>query len=316
MNALPTLRERLSGGLLGLLVGDAFGVPYEFHPPHDLPPRDQLTFVPPPGFHRAHAGVPPGTWSDDGAQALALLASLLDCGHFDAEDFGRRLVAWYDHGAYAMGGVVFDVGIQTGRAIHALQRGAPAASAGSSDENANGNGSLMRVLPLVDVAPGERRGAGRRRPRAVARHTRPRALAGLLCAVLLVGTAHTRRHVPDAWGAAVSTLRGIYRPASPETAELEFHIRPDDPPDGRGNGYVVDCLRSAQGAVLAGAYAEVVTAAVALGHDTDTTACVAGGIAGLRDGVGAIPQPWRAQLRGMELVAPLLERLLAWRGTI
>jgi ADP-ribosylglycohydrolase len=60
----------------------------------------------------------------------------------------------------------------------------------------------------------------------------------------------------------------------------------------------------------AGTYEQVVKAAVALGHDTDTTACVAGGLAGIRDGVGAIPQRWRDQLRGQELVEPLLQQLL------
>jgi ADP-ribosylglycohydrolase len=51
-------------------------------------------------------------------------------------------------------------------------------------------------------------------------------------------------------------------------------------------------------------------AAIALGNDTDTTACLAGGIAGLRDGIEAIPQRWRDGLRGKELSAPLLDRLL------
>jgi ADP-ribosylglycohydrolase len=57
-------------------------------------------------------------------------------------------------------------------------------------------------------------------------------------------------------------------------------------------------------------YERVVKTAVSLGHDTDTTACVAGGIAGLRDGVGAIPVRWREGLRGQELYQPLLRALL------
>ena len=77
----------VEAGLIGLLVGDALGVPYEFHRPDGLPPRDRIEMDPPPGFRRAHAGVPPGTWSDDGAQALVLLDSLLandglDLAHF------------------------------------------------------------------------------------------------------------------------------------------------------------------------------------------------------------------------------------------
>ena len=116
----------------------------------------------------------------------------------------------------------------------------------------------------------------------------------------------------DAWNAAVATLRGMWPASSPERAELEFHIQPDDSTPGGGSGYVVDCLRSAHQVVEANAsYEAVVKAAVLLSHDTDTTACVAGGIAGIRNGIGDIPQRWRASLRGQELFTPLLDRLLA-----
>lgn len=81
MTQIITTRERITGGVWGLLVGDALGVPYEFHAPENLPPKSQIEMQPPVGFRRAHAGVPVGTWSDDGAQALALLASLLDLFH-------------------------------------------------------------------------------------------------------------------------------------------------------------------------------------------------------------------------------------------
>jgi ADP-ribosylglycohydrolase len=57
-----------------------------------------------------------------------------------------------------------------------------------------------------------------------------------------------------------------------------------------------------------------VRAAIALGNDTDTTACVAGGLAGIRDGIAAIPGHWMHQLRGKELAEPLLGQLLAHDG--
>ncbi|WP_212648335.1 ADP-ribosylglycohydrolase family protein [Deinococcus hopiensis] len=70
MNSAPPGRsERISGGLIGLLIGDALGVPYEFHGPCAITPFPQIEFEPPAGFQRPRAGVPPGTWSDDGAQA-------------------------------------------------------------------------------------------------------------------------------------------------------------------------------------------------------------------------------------------------------
>ena len=100
--------------------------------------------------------------------------------------------------------------------------------------------------------------------------------------------------------------------ATQERAELEQVIRPDQPPEGHGSGYVVDSLQSARWALQAGTYEQAVKAAISLGHDTDTTACIAGGIAGIRDGIGAIPQRWRVQLRATELVEPLVDRLKKW----
>src|SRR5687767_8006785 len=133
----------------GLLVGDALGVPYEFHHPGTIPPIEEIELEPPAGFSRSHADVPPGTWSDDGAQALCLLASLQYCGRLDVEDLMRRLTNWYELGYMAAGGLVFDVGIQTSIALRSFRAGTPAAECGPRGERDNGNGSLMRVLPLA-----------------------------------------------------------------------------------------------------------------------------------------------------------------------
>ena len=120
------MAERIEGGIWGLLIGDAVGVPYEFHPPEALPPSAQLEMEPPVGFARAHATVPPGTWSDDGAQALCLLRSLLDKARFDEADFAAKLLAWRERGYLAVDGRVFDIGTQTARALDRLRQGTPA----------------------------------------------------------------------------------------------------------------------------------------------------------------------------------------------
>jgi ADP-ribosylglycohydrolase len=310
---MPNLRERLEGGLLGLLIGDALGVPYEFHAPEALPPLVDIEMTPPPGFPRAHARVPPGTWSDDGAQALILLASLLDHAALDVRDFGERLVAWYQSGYMAVDQDVFDVGIQTSDAIRRMIAGTPADRAGRTDEHANGNGSLMRVLPLAlwhrgtDAALVE----DAHRQSSVT-HGHPRAQ--VCCALYCLWARRILQDAADPWNNAVAALRDIYGRGSQAYDELESAVRPDDPPEGHGSGYVVDSLRSARWALQAGDYEQVVKAAIALGHDTDTTACIAGGIAGMRDGVAAIPERWRLRLRGQELVAPLLSRLAQWHG--
>lgn len=305
---MPTLRERIEGGIIGLLVGDALGVPYEFHAPEQIPPAEQIEYAPPAGFARAHRGVPPGTWSDDGAQALCLLASLLERGRFDAEDFGRRLLDWYERGYLAVDGQVFDVGITTSVALRRLRSGMPALEAGPTEENTQGNGSLMRVLPLALW----HRGSDAElvaNARAQSRVTHGHLAAQMCCALYCLWARGVLREVAEPWEAAVSTLREMFAAGTEEREALDGRIRPDEPPQGEGRGYVVDCLRSARLAQSAGDFEQVARFAIRLGHDTDTTACVACGIAGLRCGVADIPARWREELRGKELLAPLLDRM-------
>lgn len=307
--------DRIAGALVGLLVGDALGVPYEFHPPELIPPMDQIEYAPPSGFERAHKGVPPGTWSDDGPQALCLLASLLDRGHLDLDDFGERLVRWYDGGYLAVDGIVFDIGIATGHAVRALRAGTAPERAGPDDVYSNGNGSLMRVLPLVLWHQGndaELVRDARRQSLVTHGHVR----AQLCCALYCLWARRVIMDVDDAWEEAVRALRPIVADEPAAVEELEWSIRPEEPAIGEGSGYVVDALRSAHWAAQASDFTGVVRRAIRLGNDTDTTACIAGGIGGLRFGLSAIPQRWRDDLRGHDLYAPLLMRLLEHRHAV
>ena len=99
--------------------------------------------------------------------------------------------------------------------------------------------------------------------------------------------------------------------------EIELVLNPANAASASGCGYVVDCLWSARQAVdETDNYEACVKRAIAFGHDTDTTAAVAGGIAGLRHGLQGIPQRWRQELRGDVLYRPLLDRLLDHRQPI
>ncbi len=313
MIASPDRQSRLRGGLLGLLVGDALGVPYEFKSPEELPPSAAIDFVPPEGFPRSHRGVPTGTWSDDGAQALCLLASLLEKGRFDADDFAECLVAWYDNGYLAVDGIVFDVGMTTTRAISALKHRIPALTAGPSEDYDNGNGSLMRVLPLalwhqgsdaelVEIA----------RDQSRVTHGHPRSQ--LCCALYSLWARRILQQETNPWESAAATARELLGSDAVFAAELDLCIRAGAKPGGSGTGYVLDTLHSARRAVLEPNYEQTVRFAVCLGQDTDTTACVAGGIAGLIHGEEAIPIRWRDALRGRDLLDPLLEALSSSGG--
>ena len=303
-----TLRDALAGGIWGLLVGDALGVPYEFQTGlHRLAP-DLIEMPPPAHLARSHTGAPPRAWSDDGAQALCLLDSLLDRDGLDLDDLGRRLLRWFDSGYLAVSGVVFDVGIQTHRALSLLKQGVPAEAAGGAGEKENGNGSLMRVLPLALW----HRGSDEELVRDAARQslvTHAHARAQVCCALYCLWIRFTLRDA-DPWGDASRRLREIVGDRPDWTLELDEHIRPECEPSGTGSGYVVDCLHSARLAACEPTFERVVRRAVSLGDDTDTTAAVAGGVAGVRHGLSGIPDRWLVALSGRDLAEPLVARLL------
>lgn len=310
-------RERLEGGIWGLLVGDALGVPYEFHRPESLPAVIEMT--PPESFDRAHRGTPPGTYSDDGAQALCLLATLVEREGFDSDDFAGRLVDWYSHGYLAVDQRVFDVGVQTGVAVRRLMEGVAPLEAGPNEERRNGNGSLMRVLPLALFHTGS--DAELVRDAALqSRVTHGHAQSLVCCALYALWARRFLRDEPwpDAaapWHDAVRSLRAILAPEGAERDALERVVRPDEPAQGRGSGYVVDALQSARMIIERSAdFEQAVVEAVRLGDDTDTTACLVGGIAGVREGLGAIPARWMNAMRGREQIDPLVAWLVKLRG--
>ncbi len=324
--------SQIRGAMLGLLVGDALGVPYEWTPPAKLPPREQLEMTPPADWLPAHF-VANGTWSDDGATALALTDSLLDCGGLNLEDLASKIADWQDDGRYAVDGRVFDIGITTSDAIGRFRLGVAAHEAGPDNEMANGNGSLMRVFPLV-LWHRDDDEALARDAMAQSLVTHGHLRAQLCCALFCLWARRIGNGADSetAWSEATQTLRALLpdlcRAANPMNDEdeplqklmkqvaleswqneLEWHIRPADEIPGRGSGYVVDCLRSVRDALREDNYESAVKTAIALGHDTDTTACIAGSVAGLRDGVDTIPARWLNALRGREICDPIIEKL-------
>ena len=305
------MQNKLRGGIYGLLIGDAVGVPYEFHLPEQLPHIIDIDMIPPKNFSRTYPDIPIGTWSDDGAQALCLLASLLDCQKLDAVDLMNRIANWYQFGYMTPDYQVFDVGVQTATAIRKYLLGTPVMQVANDDEHANGNGALMRVLPLALWHQGTDEAlilAAYLQSHITHAHLRSKVCCALYCLwarYILKGMV-----INAAWSHAVTILRQYYEKRPDELEQLEFFIRPDDLERGMGSGYVVDCLKSAYLALQEPNYQAVIKKAISLGRDTDTTACVAGGLAGLAFGYGDIPPVWLQQLRAKEMVEPLIKKLI------
>lgn len=308
MTTNPTRLSRLRGGLLGLLVGDALGVPYEFHDAESIPPPAAIDMTPPHGFERAHDGVPPGTWSDDGAQTLALLDALLHDRDLNLDTFAGNLQDWFHHGAFTPDGRVFDVGLQTQRAFHALAAGKAPAVAGPDGERDNGNGSLMRCFPVVMVAASRDEAIRLACKQSLVTHGHVRSQ---LCCALYCLTALgivEGLSAPDAVRAAEDDLLARYERTNDE---IELKVVLDGRFDApQGSGYVVDSFWSSIHCLLStGSYEDCVKRAIALGNDTDTTAAIAGSLAGALYGERALPERWIATLRGKEKVEGWLAKL-------
>lgn len=82
--------------------------------------------------------------------------------------------------------------------------------------------------------------------------------------------------------------------------------------EGRtGGGYVLDCFWSAWDAfAMSDSFEETVRRSISYGNDADTTACVAGGLAGIHWGMSGIPGEWLHGMRGREIVEPIIRKLV------
>ena len=296
--------DRLSGAVWGHLIGDAVGVPYEFGTPVAA---ESVVF----GRAGAH-GQPPGTWSDDGAMMLGLLDSLLTVG-FDPADQGMRYLAWTDDGAYTPeGDGKFDIGNATAEALDRIRRGVPAGEAGG-DETTLGNGSLMRTLPIALVGYDLDAAALVEHASLASAVTHASLAARTTCALYALIAAdllHGQRDRVATLAAAIATLRDLS--GEPEREAIEHIVTW---PTRAGRGHVIDAFWSAWDA-FAGAvdYRDTITRAVAYGRDTDTTACIAGGLAGAYWGFDGIPRDWQGRLRDRLQVAAATDRLLEPHG--
>lgn len=305
------LEEKIRGGIYGLLIGDAVGVPYEFNSPERLPAYELIDMIPPQSFRSSYPHIAYGTWSDDGAQALCVLASLLHCKKLDPTDLLNRFCNWYRAGYLAIDHQVFDIGIQTREALTRYVQGTPINQIANTDVSANGNGALMRVLPLALW----HRGSDAELIEdafAQAHLTHGHIRSKLCCALYCLWARQLLNDVDidQAWLNSIAILKQTFNNQPEVIQEIEQEIDLESTYQIQGKGYVVDCLLSAKYALKQNSYADVIKTAISLGHDTDTTACVAGGLAGIVFGESAIPEPWKVTLKGQEMVEPLLEALL------
>lgn len=303
-------QSRTLGGLYGSLVGDALGVPVEFKP-RILRINDPVTSMRSFGTHNQ----PAGTWSDDGSLMLCTTESLAE-HEFDTQDMGQRFVRWLDDGHWSAHGRVFDIGTATHRALDQIALGTPAEDAGGRTETSNGNGSLMRILPVplfslkrdLDVF------CDRIIRTSAITHGHDRSKLACVLHGLVVRDL-MQNHSPASAHASSSyefRRRFAHHPEYPHFSALLNPGLGSQPESAiRSGGYVLHTLIASIWCLLTtDTFAECVLKAVNLGDDTDTTGCVAGGLAGVLYGTDAIPAEWIAALPRQDDLTKLFQTFI------
>jgi len=305
-----THQSCILGGLYGSLVGDALGVPVEFAP-RSARKTDPVKGMRALGTH----GQPAGTWSDDGSLLLCAVESLVRKG-FDPQDMGERFLRWYDNGLWAAHGLVFDIGNATRSALDRISLGTPAEKAGGMGQFDNGNGSLMRILPvsldslnlgLIDFTDRIQRASA-------ITHGHLRSQMACVFHGLLVREIISANSASHSLNSARDCFRSMYEHSSEfstfrDLLDANFTELPED--EIRSGGYVMETLKASIWCLLTThSFSECVLKAVNLGEDTDTTGCVAGGLAGVYYGIEAIPDDWIAALPRQDDLQTLFQSFL------
>lgn len=299
--------NKIYNGIMGLVVGDALGVPVEFRKRDTYKVTDMIGY----GTHNQ----PPGTWSDDSSMTLATLDSMEKLGKIDPADIMQNFFYWLDERMFTPYGKVFDVGGGTRRAISRYANGKEPTKCGGKTRMDNGNGALMRILPVAMLPDYPSK---QDEVLSVTHLTHAHFLSDFGCLVYVAVVENLMNGVPkeEAVSAGIQKFQHNIESISmlAEYRRLP-NIQQLKRAEIRSSGYVVDTLEAALWCFLnTNTYVDCVLAAVNLGDDTDTVAAVAGGLAGIHYGCGGmkygIPDEWIARIPRRDWIKTLCERLI------
>lgn len=298
--------------LLGVAVGDALGVPVEFKSRTALASNHVKDMI---GYGTHYQ--PLGTWSDDSSLTFCLAEALTK--EFDLQNIGNNFIAWLQNGYWTAHGNVFDVGIATRQAIEKLRSGVQPELCGGTTEYDNGNGSLMRILPLLvyikDLPIKDRFQIAQKVSSITHGHIRSviACFYYLEYARLLVMGKDKFDAYDDLKKNHVGFLNLISVPdleISLFKRLLEGNIYELRASSISSSGYVLHTLEASIWCLLTtSTYEAAVLKAVNLGDDTDTTGAVTGGLAGLLYGFECIPKKWVNRLARKNDIECLANRL-------
>jgi ADP-ribosyl-[dinitrogen reductase] hydrolase len=298
--------------LFGIAVGDALGVPIEFNNRQAIAQNPITDMI---GYGTYH--LPPGTWSDDSSLAFCLAEALTD--DFDLKTIGQNFVRWHKENYWTPRGNVFDIGIATSHAISKIAEGVQPEFAGGFEETDNGNGSLMRILPLLFHVKDKPINERYEITKKVSSITHGHIRSVIACFYYLEFARQLFSGIDkfDTYTNLQNEITNHLTSLSIDLTEIAFfdrllknNIHELSADEIHSSGYVLHTLEASIWCLLTtDNYREAVLKAVNLGSDTDTTGAVTGGLAGLLYGIDDIPEQWLQQIARYEDIEDLAERL-------
>ena len=293
----------VKGMLLGLATADALGVPVEFDYRGSLK-EDPVVNMRSGGSWGQEAG----TWSDDTSLTIAAMESISRLKKIDYNDVMENFLKWYERDAFTATGYRFDIGNTTRSAIVRFSRKLlPPIKCGATEENSNGNGSLMRILPatfyLYAKGNGKLNAAALETIHEFSALTHGHIISKMACGIysLIAAQILNGKNLSDAFSIGMTQAQNFYGTNATfkhfsRLCDENFATLPENKISS--SGYVVDTLEAALWCLLnTDNYKSLALKAVNLGGDTDTIGAVAGGLAGIYYGAESIPAEWFATLK-------------------
>lgn len=305
----------IKGLITGFFVGDFAGVPYEFAERQQLaldPAVDITEF----GTHNQ----PMGTWSDDSSMTWCLAEAILE--GYTPQKLASKFLEWVYEAKYTANFSVFDVGIATRRALTKYASGKYSPTlCGGMEVGDNGNGSLMRISPLIVLLRPLNKVQRYNLAKEVSSitHAHPRSILACfwLCEYLLAleetGDKFQAYELTNASFMELFQIQSLELPKS-ELAIFERilsgSVHEVDENAIRGSGYVIHTLECVLWCFLNFEdYKESILKAINFGEDPDTVAAILGGIIGFHLGFESVPHDWLAKTKRLDEVLALAERL-------
>ena len=302
-------------GIIGFAIGDALGVPVEFKSRQELkanPVTDMMGY----GTHK----VPLGTWSDDTSMTLATIDSIIKTGEIDTNDMADKFLKWFRNNEYTATGKRFDIGRTTLQALAKYElKVDDAVNCGGKGEYDNGNGSLMRMLPIAyyiyykNIVDEEEI---YNIVKQVSSITHAHEISILGCYIYVKFTLELLKGIDK-----IQAYQNIQQldysyfddyVVSKYYRILENNIQEIKKEDISSSGYVVSTLEATLWLFLNSKdYNDTILKAVNLGDDTDTVGACVGGLLGIYYGIDDIKQNWRDDLLRYDYIMKLCDMFKA-----